>query len=40
LRAGVEQMLAWEPSGIILSHGACYRTDAATEIKRAFGVTR
>ncbi|MFN7399993.1 MAG: DUF4336 domain-containing protein [Sandaracinobacter sp.] len=40
LREGVEQMLAWEPSGIILSHGACYRTDAATEIKRAFGLTR
>jgi hypothetical protein len=40
LRRGVRQMLAWEPSGIILSHGACYRTDAATEIKRAFGLTR
>jgi hypothetical protein len=40
LREGVRQMLAWEPSGIILSHGACYRTDAATEIKRAFGLTR
>jgi carboxyl-terminal processing protease len=30
-------MLTWEPSGIILSHGACYRKDAATEIARAFG---
>lgn len=40
LREGVEQMLAWEPSGIILSHGACYRTNAAAEIKRAFGLTR
>ncbi|MFY8047237.1 MAG: DUF4336 domain-containing protein [Erythrobacter sp.] len=40
LREGVRQMLAWEPSGIILSHGACYRTDAAAEIKRAFGLTR
>lgn len=40
LREAVEQMLAWEPSGIILSHGACYRTDAPAEIKRAFGLTR
>lgn len=40
LREGARQMLAWEPSGIILSHGACYRTDAAAEIKRAFGLTR
>jgi len=40
LREAVEQMLAWEPSGIILSHGACYRTDAAAEIKRAFDLTR
>lgn len=40
LREGVEQMLAWNPSGIILSHGACYRTDAPAEIKRAFGLTR
>ena len=38
LREGVEQMLAWEPSGIILSHGACYRTDAAAEIAKAFGA--
>ncbi|MEA1617656.1 DUF4336 domain-containing protein [Erythrobacter sp. T5W1-R] len=37
LREGVEQMLAWEPSGIILSHGACYRKDATTEIAKAFG---
>lgn len=40
LREAVEQMLAWEPSGIILSHGACYRTNAAAEIERAFGLTR
>ena len=39
-RGGVQQMLAWEPSGIILSHGACYRTNATAEIARAFGVTR
>jgi hypothetical protein len=38
LREGVRQMLAWEPTGIILSHGACYRTDATDEIMRAFGA--
>jgi Domain of unknown function (DUF4336) len=37
LRRGVQQMLAWEPSGIIQSHGACYRKDATTEIAKAFG---
>lgn len=37
LRRGVQQMLAWEPSGIILSHGACYRKDAASVIAKAFG---
>ncbi|WP_373486547.1 DUF4336 domain-containing protein [Blastomonas sp.] len=37
LRRGVEQMLAWEPTGIILSHGECYQTDGVVEIKRAFG---
>jgi hypothetical protein len=36
LRGGVRQMLAWQPSGIILSHGACYRTNADAEIARAF----
>lgn len=39
LREGVRRMLAWKPSGIILSHGACYRTNAADEIARAFIVT-
>lgn len=37
LRRGVEQMLAWGPTGIILSHGECYQTDGVAEIKRAFG---
>jgi hypothetical protein len=37
LRRGVAQMLAWEPTGIILSHGECYHTDGVVEIKRAFG---
>ncbi len=39
LERGVHQMLAWKPTGIILSHGACYRTDAAAEIERAFART-
>lgn len=39
LERGVHQMLAWKPTGIILSHGACYRTDAAAEIERAFAIT-
>lgn len=37
MRRGVQQMLTWEPSGIILSHGACYRKDATIEIAKAFG---
>lgn len=36
LRAGVQQMLDWKPERIILAHGACYTTDAAAEIERAF----
>lgn len=36
LRRGVEQMLAWQPRSVILSHGLCYREDAMKEIKRAF----
>lgn len=36
LREEVRRMLAWQPSGIILSHGACYRTNAVSEIERAF----
>lgn len=32
----VNHMLAWQPKGIILSHGACYRSDAVIEIERAF----
>ena len=39
LRSGLRQMLAWEPSSIILSHGACYRSDAVTHIGRAFAGT-
>lgn len=38
LRESVRQMLAWEPSSIILSHGASYRNDAVAEIVKAFGA--
>jgi hypothetical protein len=38
LREGVRQMLAWQPSGIILSHGACYRAAASAQIRRAFAA--
>jgi hypothetical protein len=38
LRRGVQHMLAWEPESIILSHGACYRSNASAEIMKAFGA--
>jgi hypothetical protein len=38
LREGVQQMMAWQPAGIILSHGACYRAAASAQIRRAFAV--
>jgi hypothetical protein len=38
LREGVRRMLAWQPSSIILAHGACYRSNADTEIGRAFAI--
>jgi hypothetical protein len=38
LRRAVAQMLAWQPSGIILSHGACYPTNATAQIRRAFAA--
>jgi hypothetical protein len=38
LKAGIRHMLAWQPSSIILSHGACYPTSGLDEIKRAFGI--
>jgi hypothetical protein len=38
LREGVRRMLAWQPTGIILAHGACYRSNADTEIERAFAI--
>jgi hypothetical protein len=39
LEKGVRHMLAWQPSGIILAHGACYRSNAVTVIERAFART-
>lgn len=36
LQSGVQQMIAWHPERIILSHGKCYSTEAVTEIERAF----
>lgn len=36
LLSGVNQMLAWQPTGIILSHGECYQTNGVLEIERAF----
>lgn len=38
LREGVRRMLVWQPSGIILAHGACYQSNTDTEIERAFAV--
>ncbi len=38
LRKGVQQMLAWQPSRIILSHGLCFEENAVAEIRRAFAV--
>lgn len=40
LHQGVRRMLAWQPSGIILSHGVCFRRNAVREIERAFGPLR
>jgi len=36
LMSCVRQMLGWQPTGIILSHGECYRADGVAEIERAF----
>ena len=36
LRAGVDQMLGWNPASIILSHGQCYQHGAMDELSRAF----
>lgn len=36
LRRAVRTMKDWRPTGIILSHGRCWRTDAAAELERAF----
>lgn len=36
LRAGVQQMIDWNPRRIILSHGPCIQDDAVGALKRAF----
>lgn len=36
LQAGVQQMIAWRPARIILSHGRCFHDNAVAEIERAF----
>jgi hypothetical protein len=36
LRAGVQQMIDWNPRRIILSHGPCIQDDAVGAIQRAF----
>lgn len=36
LRAVLEQLLAWAPQRIILSHGKCYDADIEAELRRAF----
>lgn len=37
LRDAVEQMIAWNPERVIVSHGRWYRSEAVQELKRAFG---
>ncbi len=36
LRAVLEQLIAWGPRRIILSHGKCYDADIEAELRRAF----
>ena len=36
LRNALQQIADWQPSGIILSHGLCYKTNAINELRRAF----
>lgn len=36
LRSVVRQMIAWEPTSVILAHGKCFDDAASAEIKRAF----
>ena len=36
LKRGIEQMIAWDPERIILSHGRWYDRDGAAELRRAF----
>ena len=36
LKQAVEEMIAWEPERVILSHGRWYRSNGARELRRAF----
>ena len=36
LRGVVQQMIAWDPTRVILAHGKCFDTAAGAEIERAF----
>jgi hypothetical protein len=36
-RAAVEELLSWQPEGIILSHGRCFESDGSAILRRLFG---
>ncbi|MDV4145153.1 DUF4336 domain-containing protein [Shimia sp. FJ5] len=36
LRAGIEEMIGWEPERIVIAHGAWFEGDAVAELRRAF----
>lgn len=36
LRSAVEQMITWQPKGIIFAHGRFYPEDGVAELRRAF----
>jgi hypothetical protein len=36
LKRAVDQMIAWQPDRVIISHGRWYDTNATEELKRAF----
>ena len=35
-RESLKQLLAWQPTRIILAHGRCYMDNAEAELRRAF----
>ena len=36
LRAGVEQMIGWQPDAVIVAHGRWYKENGVEELRRAF----